>query len=466
MAAFRNSCSIAARVILFVCCLMGHGAVSWGDIDSVPLGGVCTRCGSWVPAGQAHGCWAPPSPSRPQPPRRYVNRTEIAQRQKAYDLNKKGNAHFYNGDYEQAVACYVEALKLDPKNPDYLENLEKAQAWARQERERRTREEERRRREAAEAARKRHLEQTMAEIKRVAADLDGLFGRGAAGLPASGLDFVGANDPLFDTGQRPLDTLFGKCAAASPASGLDFVGADDPVYAREQGSSSMVDLRFIGPDEPLIIDPRVVKGEMSPEAARKDRNDRARKALDGYAEAVAKDDIGLAVRHLEEALGATPYDRAIREAYAVALKLRDERARQHKMNRKVTVLLDALEYGKSNWHVSLLYLKKRHEAEPDDPFVRDAFYFIAGVSDDITVTLLERNSGTQEIDDETHALMANAITSSMRGRYQEAFNAFSQAHAKYPQNQAVRDILNFTEGQLAAQRAQAAGIAVHNKKGK
>jgi len=406
---------------------MGTEKTLKGGIDGRPLGGTCIKCGKWVPAGQPHACWQPPPPPPPPP----IDKEEVEQRQKVYGLNKQGNSHFYNGDYDLAVACYLQASKLDPKNSVIQENLRKAQAWARKMREQRTREEEERRRREAETERKRHYEETQEKIKRIAANLDTLFGRGASGSQALGLDFVGANDPIF-------------AAKEKPASG--------------------VDLRFVGVDEPLVVDPRVVRGEMSVEAARKDRNARAQKALNRYVDAVAVNDIGLAVHCLEDALRATPYNRAIQEAYAVALKLRNERARQHLKNRKVTVLLDALQYGKQNWQASLMYLKKRHGVNPTDPFVRDAFYFIAGVSDNIKVTLPDLNQKAPEIDDATHKMMADAVISSMRGNYQEAFDDFSQAHKKYPADRSVRDILNFTEGLLAAQHAHKAGLTIHDEK--
>lgn len=430
MATFRNAFSIAAGLTVVFFCLMPDGKVFGGDIDGVPLGGVCTRCGNWVPAGQSHACWTP-SPTPFSPAQQAEDRKDRERRQKAQDLNNKGNGHFSNGNYERAVSCYLEALNLDPQNPVYGENLRIARAWAKKLADQRTREEQERKRRAAEAERKRHFEQTQAEIKRIAADLDKIFGRGASGSPASGLDFMGANDALFD---------------------------------EEKTSSPGVDLRFVGMDEPLVIDPRVVRGEMSAESARKDRNAQAQTALNRYVDAVAKNDIGLACRHLADALRATPYNRAIREAYATALKLRDERARQHVKNRKVTVLLDALRYGKSNWRASLMYLKKRYEADPADPFVRDAFYFIAGVSDNVSITLPDLSRKTGEIDDATHKLIADALVISMRGGYQEAFDAFSRAHEKYPEDQSIRDILNFTEGLLAAQQAQATGLPVHDGK--
>lgn len=50
--------------------------VSWGDsldgVEVVPLGGNCSVCGRWIPAGESRDCWlrsksGPSNPSVPAP---------------------------------------------------------------------------------------------------------------------------------------------------------------------------------------------------------------------------------------------------------------------------------------------------------------------------------------------------------------------------------------------------------------
>jgi len=353
----------------------------------------CPRMGSGSP-GRTGGGWVSPAPSGPSAYELEMQR----KRKKANEFNKLGIKYWKKGDWQKAAEHFQKALEYNPGNKTFQKNLGKAQTLVKQEKSRLAREE-RMRRELARAKTK---------VNQMLDDLSTDFDGSKTGTPSTAM----ADSP------------------SNTADSLEFIGSKDSL------------------DSLPVVDPRVVKGEMTSEEAR------AAVALADLAK--SKGNIKSAVYFLYEACEAQPDDRDIQLALGEALYLKDKLEGKTVLNPKVDLLLDALQHGKGDWKKSIQYLEKYRKLAPEDLAARDALNFTAGISGYYQAAQKAKNplEKNPPRDKTLKGFISKAVETSKKGDYEKAFQFLKKAHELSPEDMAVRDGMNFAEGVMASQNTQ------------
>jgi len=155
-------------------------------------------------------------------------------------LNRKANKFYEQRDWNRAIKYYKEALEYKPNDKAIQDNLCGAQASAQEERMWKTRE----------AERHRKFAEAKTKMNKMSDDLE--------------KDFDNSKAPSTSAG--PL-----SFSDAPSSDALEFAVPGESLFSKGSKSSAPVDLMFMEPGKPMVVDPRVVKGEMTPEEARKDR---------------------------------------------------------------------------------------------------------------------------------------------------------------------------------------------------
>jgi len=425
--------------------LLIFGLVSSSNVcalDGEALGGECSICGEWVAAGEQHSCWEqaapqsepggydtwqwqPPVPSGPSPQELERQR----RRQQAYDLNEEANRFYEKRDFAKAAELYQKALSIDPDRPVISENLRKAEVWLQQQREA----------EARELEKKRKIKEAE---DRVHGMLDNLS-----------FDFDGS--------RGRASTLDEKSSSA-----LDFIGAKDPLFSKETKASTPPDLQFMEEGAPSIVDPRVVKGEMTAEEARKVRTEEAERDLKAFASvasaiaSVAEGDYESGINHLKKALEIKPGAVEIQKQLGYVYYLRDQQKIKRSANPKVDALLDALEAGQGNWITSMDYLQAVYQGDSSQTAHRDAYFFLQGLSGYYAGPLEStKDKAPPLIDDTLKQSLVNTIVEAGRLIKEEkdpekAYTILEEARNAHSDVQPVSDLLHFSEGLVAAKNTE------------
>lgn len=250
-------------------------------------------------------------------------------------------------------------------------------------------------------------------------------------------------------------------------------------------SSDTVDLTFLDPNKPIMVDPRVVKGtgqgpakesgkdqKRDAVASQKDKpapKERADKLVANGLDCFARGDLNGAIRYYKAALKETPNDESIQWVLGHSLWLRDDKGRKIS-NPKVEVLLDALKYGDKNWEKSISYLegalateKNKKKARP----IKDALDYTRGLyaAEQDKERYRELAKQAQVLaDGELARLLAGepeaksqfdyGLQMIKEEKYQEAVDTFKSLQKKDPKNEYIRSTLNFTEGLYAGKNRQ------------
>ncbi|MBN2568149.1 MAG: tetratricopeptide repeat protein [Deltaproteobacteria bacterium] len=340
-------------------------------------------------------------------------------------LNRKAIKFHEQRDWNSAIQYYKEALEYKPNDKVIQDNLDRAQVSAKSERMWKTIE--------AETQRKR------AEAKtKIDKMLDEL-----------------TKD--FDNPQVPSTSASSlRFSDASSPNALEFVSPGESLFSKGSKSSAPVDLTFMDPDKPMVVDPRVVKGEMTPVEARKDWEDeikvKARVTL--AAALVGQGDYDGAMSYLRKAEKDRPDDLGIKKAITYTMYLRDRKSMPP--SPKAEALLDALEYGKGDWQRSVEYLKDAYKKDPNDLPARDALQFAEGMSGywlhpgEIP---LPSSYKAPLVKSEVQKLEDKGIQSIRAREYEKAYGYFRKAHEQSPEDLGIRDVMNFLEGAWAAQQS-------------
>ncbi|MBT7291200.1 MAG: hypothetical protein HN838_01610 [Rhodospirillaceae bacterium] len=290
------------------------------------------------------------------------------------------------GDYATALRLYQEAALNDPGDDVIRQNLASTREILE--------------RQQQEAAWQRQLDtakQTIGGMLNNLADEWGASGSPGSSDASGDLDFA-------DPGR-----------AETTSDGFDFIESGEQASPPAHNDSSVVDLTFIDPDEPMVVDPRSVKGES---------------AVDTLPPVQAEQ---------------------LRDAVKSAAPTGDAR--------KTEILLDALEVGNSDWNASLSYLAAARRKFPDDLAVRDAMATLMGIAGLFDDGGLPANFGADmlgPLDDDTGldydswALLRRAeerISSARNSAdWQVVHELFEQAQEKNPGQLRLRDWANYTEG--------------------
>lgn len=411
-------------------------------VDILAFGGSTGTCmrqvnGEWIaepcgpaPSGGSSGGGSYSVPSGPSPAELERRRREW----EANDLNKKGIECVKNRNYDCAIQYYEKALQLDPSNEVIRRNLRKAKGkkankigveyWDKEDYG-----------SAAQYYREAlsywpdnevfiknlnmaeemleyeqaNLEREQKERERQVAEAELQRKLSEAKVKTSAL-LESLSDEFGSSGDQP--------GSAPSTDSLEFMGSNEPLFSKGSKSSAPVDLRFMEPDEPLVNDSEVSQ----------------------------KDSIN--ERQVQTDL--------IRDA-AVGTQTPD------KVNRKTEVLLDALQVGNGDWEQSLKYLVKARNRFPDDLAIRDANFFLLGLtehfehlSEDYYWKELEKDLGipekSPELDYETWALFERAKAKLYDDDNEAALELYRQAHKRSPKHMTIRDMVNYLEGRIAAQQ--------------
>ncbi len=173
----------------------------------------------------------------------------------------------------------------------------------------------------------------------------------------------------------------------------------------------------------------------------------------------AKGDYDSAIRYFKSALKLRPDDRGIRIALGHVMYTKDKEEGNIQPNPKVEVLLDALQYGKGDWKVSIRYLEDALSVEQDKDklmAIRDALNITRGIYEDIDdeqemLDLLFDENMPESL---TMRIISDGFRNMDEGDYDAAVENFKIAHKRNPHDMRVKEILNYAEGRLYARYRQ------------
>ena len=342
--------------------------------------------------------------------------------QAASSLNLEGIKYWNQQDWARAVECYRKALEMDPNRPVIRSNLRRAEELLAEQRK--------------QQEETRLMDEANRKVNRMLRDIS-----------------AGLNNPK---GQDASSLTLGSPPAVPPAGGaLDFMESREPLYSKGSQTSAPVDFRRADQHDLPIVDPRVVKGQMTPEEARaaREREAKIQTAKESAGAAAAKHDYQGAINQLKAALQLQPDDRDIQMALGAVLHARDLQEGKTVKNPKVDAILDAFEVGRGDWGKSLSFLQGACRANPDHPGYRDAFAFVQGMSGFFLEPSVGGNAtktGTAP-PPQTKELLAKAAASAATGDYETAITCYQQARQLAPEDLTIRDLLHFTEGRSARQ---------------
>ncbi|NQT32846.1 MAG: tetratricopeptide repeat protein, partial [Candidatus Omnitrophica bacterium] len=409
-------------------------------------GGECGVCGYWVAAGDSHYCWEGSSaqsegssepwiwrpggggasaPAGPSP-------EELARQrrwQEAHDLNVEANSYHEKRNFKKAVELYRKALAIDPNRPVISENLRKAEVLLQKEidAENRRIEKKRQFREAENRVR--------GMLGNLSSDFDGSRGRAST----------------LDEGSETT---------------LDFIDSKEPLLLKEAEKPALPDFQVVEIERSLIVDPRVVKGQMTAAEAEEARRKEAERDLKAFASvtfaiaSVSKGDYEAGIGHLKKALEIKPGDATIQKQLGYVYYLRDQEAIKRASNTKVKALLDALQVGRGDWKASLAHLRAVYREDPSQTGHRDAFFFLQGLSGYYGGSLKTlKEKAPSPIDNKTRQDLIETIVESARIIKEErdpakAYAILEKAHNTYPEVRPVHDYLHYAEGLVAAKNTE------------
>lgn len=214
-------------------------------------------------------------------------------------------------------------------------------------------------------------------------------------------------------------------------------------------SSTLVDLRFLDPDQPMVVDPRVVKGKMTPAEAEADRarTTRAHAAISLALQMLDKGDLKRAKDYLLLARDTLPQNSDIQQTLSTVMHIYDQRLHGPAHNPRVEALLDALEYGHEDLQAGIDYLLVRMRESPPDFGPRDAYYYLLGnIHGFGPQTQMPDPRPSGNYDPKTLAEIDQAITLAREGSYFKAVDALHRLSDLHPDDTILRDLKNYTEG--------------------
>ena len=340
----------------------------------------------------------------------------------ANQLNEAGLDFSRRGKYKEAAEQYRLALEYWPGEPTITENLRRAE-------------------QNAEESQRRAIEHE--KWKQAQQAIGGMLDDLASQWGATG------------SSDQPIDMDFAGSQAIPSDDSLEFVASKEPLFSKGTKESAPVDLTFDEGTRLPVVDPRVVKGEMTAEEARTARQNalKAQSSIMLGALMTGQGDYDKALSYLREAQKLRPDDLGIKKAIGYTLYLRDKKSGMV-ASPKAGAILDALEYGKGDWQASTNYLKDWYRMDPENLPVRDALNFTEGMGG----CLLPPNeiplpsgykapSQKGKVHDST---INKAMQSFNAGEYEKAYNYYKKAHEQNPEDLGVRDMMNFSEGSWAA----------------
>ncbi|MFH0787169.1 MAG: tetratricopeptide repeat protein [Pseudomonadota bacterium] len=224
-------------------------------------------------------------------------------------------------------------------------------------------------------------------------------------------------------------------------------------------SSDTVDLTFLDPNKPIMVDPRVVKGAMAPKEAEKEREKDFKTGTETKLALVAirEKNYEKAIFYLMEARKTKPEDEDIKKSLAFVYHLKETRKGNKEPSPKATALLDAFQYGNGNWKKSMDYLKEWYKASPDNFGVRDALNFTEGLAKGLNKDtgpweILPSPYPAQQWSRPVSELIKKGLDAVMKSDAEAAHHYFKRAHKLSPTDVGIRDTLNYTEGVCAAEQ--------------
>ncbi len=220
-------------------------------------------------------------------------------------------------------------------------------------------------------------------------------------------------------------------------------------FSRGGPGSAIVDLRDIPWSEVSPLDPRVTKGSLS--AAELKARDTADARICDADDAIASRDWAGMMRHLRAALKATPDDEEVRRSVSIRINYRNWKTGADTGSLRTTALLDALELASGDWGMALSYLREEALATPESPGIRDAFYLLVGwalATSNMPASFQDLPTASPPMGPEAEALVKRALMSPDR---ETRLRLYREAHRLSPQAQALRDVMNTTEGATYAE---------------
>lgn len=292
------------------------------------------------------------------------------------------------GDYAGAVSLLEAAIQNRPDDDVVRQNLAAYRATISRQHE--------------EAERQKQLDRSKRVIGGMLNDLAEEFGTSSS--PNSSGASGGLN--FADSG-----------GAEVASNGLSFMTPGMQTTSPANQDTSVVDLTFMDPNKPMVVDPRTVEGE-----------------------AAARGPTPLQTAELRD---------AVRSAEATG------------GNRKTEILLDALEVGNTDWTLSLSYLEEARHRFPGDLAIRDALATLMGINATFGLDggsvfpnfgsdMLGSFGDIAGLDYETHALLQRAAakfsTAMTSSDWEVVHRLFAQAHERMPHQLRIRDWANYSEG--------------------
>jgi Flp pilus assembly protein TadD len=251
-------------------------------------------------------------------------------------------------------------------------------------------------------------------VEDVAAELAGPGGRDAVGSLS------------------PMETTAGTAAPGAQAAPAGSTPVD----------SSVVDLRHLDPDRPIVVDPNIPKGRPRRIAAQASVETLSNPSyLQGF-DALRRGDPAAAIKSFQEALRARPEDPLVRNALGLAEDVL--KARQQKQERRAQALHEvsgAIHALRENdMPTALERARRAHQLQPEDLGIRDGLNLIEGM-------YIEASASRERPGYTVASRMAGQSLSAVaRADYEGAVQILREAHRLDPKDRNIKSTLDYVEG--------------------
>lgn len=257
------------------------------------------------------------------------------------------------------------------------------------------------------------------------------------GLPVS----LEASLDVPDSRFIPFNSL------TSPKESLKFISQRKPLFS-EGTKSTSVALQSVDPNKPLT---------------NKSLTDKAHNLTVKAIKSGIRGDYEAAIRYYKAALKVRPNDRGIQISLGHVMYLRDKQKGDIKPNPKVAILLDALQHGKGDWKTSIRYLEDALAVENNKDrlmAVRDALNTTKGIYDDIQFGQELMDSLYQDKREiGTRLALQAGFRCLDEHDFGGAVKSFQVALQENPDDQSIRDMISYAEGQQYLQYERLKGWA-------
>lgn len=227
-------------------------------------------------------------------------------------------------------------------------------------------------------------------------------------------------------------------------------------------SSNTVDLRFIDPNKPLVVDPQKVKGEYPPGEMTLKRQRQAEIGKyywlsEKYAESGNSEQ---ALQCMKKALTLDPENEKIKKKIEGLTSKLNRSQKKVRSNRRTEMLLNALAEHPGNWEGSIQQLEDTVAKDPTNLPAREALFYLKGLyAGQREESFVAKNRNEKELNEMISSLTEPTVKAKVEQAQkdilqQDYLNALIELHkaqALVPEDIGLRALIHYTEGRLAGE---------------